>query len=164
MLRVVRWCRAAGPRHCGFRSQVALCRDAAAPGRVGHAVVPPYAVGQREPALSCGVAACQDHLHQGLQRAGEVVLAYQESAVAGVDDVNGPARRRLVRRRAGQDLLDEDFPAVSVGQLPGVEHPAADGSVPPDLGDRHPHVNQCAPSGAATLRLPGIGYLQSIDF
>lgn len=142
--------------HCGFRPQVALCCHAAAPVRVGQAVVPPYAVGEREYALLCGVAACPDHPHQGLQRAGEVLLAYQDSAVAGVYDVDGPARCRPVRRRGGQDLLDEDFPTVSVGQLPGVEHSAADASIPPDLGDPNPHVDQCAPPGCWALHLAGI--------
>ena len=96
------------------------------------------------------VAGRQDRGHQVPQRAGEVLLTHRDSAVTGVDDIDGSARRRPVPRREGQDLPDEVFPAASVGEAPRVEHPAAYRSIPADLGDHDPHPDQSAPARTHT--------------
>ena len=86
--------------------------------------------------------------HQVAQRAGEVLLTRQDSAVAGVDDMDRAARSRPVRRREGQDLLDQGFPAASLGQAAGVQRPAAHAPIPPDLGDHDPHPASVPPPPA----------------
>src|SRR4029077_9400207 len=93
------------------------------------------------------VAGRQDCDHQVPQRAGEVLLPAQDGAIAGVDDVDRPARRRLVGGRHGEDLADDVFAAVGVGEAPGVERSAAYSPVPADLGDPDPHPEQFAPAG-----------------
>ena len=100
-----------------------------------------------------GIAGRQDRGYQVLKRAGEVLLADQDSAVTGVDDIDRTAWHRPVRRREGRNLPDEVFPAVGVGEAPGVERPAADAPFPADLGDHNPHPAQFAP---ARSRRPGL--------
>lgn len=72
---------------------------------------------------------------------------------AGVDDVDRPARRRLVGGRQGEDLADDVFAAVGVGEAPGVERTAAYRPVPADLGDPDPHPEQFAPARGTPLGL-----------
>ena len=53
---------------------------------------------RRPAAPLCGAARRQDRGHQVAQRAGEVLLTHQDSAVTGVDDIDRAARSRPVRR------------------------------------------------------------------
>jgi hypothetical protein len=86
---------------------------------------------RRPAAPLCGAARRQDRSHQVAQRAGEVLLTHQHSAVTGVDDIDRAARSRPVRRREGQDLPDQGFPAPSLGQAAGIQRPAAQAPIPP---------------------------------
>jgi hypothetical protein len=70
-----------------------------------------------------------------------------------VDDVDRPARRRLVGGRHGEDLADDVFPAVGVGQAPGVERTAAYRPVLADLGDPDPRPEQFPPAKGTPLGL-----------
>jgi hypothetical protein len=106
-------CRSAGSarRRQGVpgASEDRLCRTLAAPSSRSHArsVVRGRALAASPGAPLTWVACRQDCGHQMLQRADEVLLAHQDGAVAGMDDVDRASWGCPVRRGDGQDLLDE---------------------------------------------------------
>jgi len=159
-------CRSAGsaPRRQSVPSanEDRLCRTLAPPSSRSHArsVVHGRALAASPGAPLTWVACRQDCGHQMLQRADEVLLAHQDGAVAGMDDVDRASWGCPVGRGDGQDLLDEVFPAASLGEAGGVERPAADAPIPGDLGDHDPHPDQFAcigtRDGVASLAAAGV--------
>jgi len=106
-------CRSAGsaPRRQSVPSanEDRLCRTLAPPSSRSHArsVVHGRALAASPGAPLTWVACRQDCGHQMLQRADEVLLAHQDGAVAGMDDVDRASWGCPVGRGDGQDLLDE---------------------------------------------------------
>jgi len=75
-----------------------------------------------------------------------------------VDDVDRAARSCPVRRRDGQDLLDQVIPAANMSEAGGVGRPASYAPIPPNLGDRDPHPAQFAPATSAEpVGVPRVG-------